>query len=165
MYLYKPKHITLRLHRSSALQGEEWRCIAGYAFQIFGKSKNTLEVLARRRAGQLEFSLDVTVEGRTLRGKWGEVPGEEHPRNYMIRMPKKDKHVKLQISYDWREREYNADYEYANGKTPGKINVKDGSVWYGEIGHIEVQFFHYWPIARRLFIPLPYRRMVEENWY
>ena len=153
MYLYRPTHIELKIKDTSRLQGEHWRMIAGYSFQLFGNSRNAIEVIARRKDGLLQFSLDSTVEGKTRRGKWGEQPGKEAPQNYMIQMPADAGCIKLHLAYNWKEREYDADYMYQDGKMPEQI------------GHIHVQFFHWWPVARRLFIPLEYARMIEESWY
>ena len=166
MYLYRPTHINLLIFDTDSLQGEEWQCIGGYTFQVYKKDRNTIEVMARRKNGKLQFTLDSTVDGIKRRGKWGEKPGEESPLNYMIEMKKGDQYISLKLSYNWKEREYDADFYHENGKVPAKLIVsRSGYQEFEELGHIHVQFSHWWPIARRLWIPLPHRKMIKEDWF
>ena len=100
MYYYRPHNIELHIYDTDIVKSKSWVRLTGFAFSLFGKSKNQIEVMVRRGYnGLLQLTLDTTVGGLKRRGI-GEIPGQENERNFMCEVPP-GKSCTLYIHYDW----------------------------------------------------------------
>ena len=148
MYLLRPHIITLRIRDTNQIKTTEWTFVYGYAFQVIGKARNAIKLMARSKGGVLQFTLDTVMDGLKRRGI-GEKPGEESPFNFMAEV-KWGKNIKLALTFNWKESRYEAQFY---GEDGSKI----------EHGYIDVKMGVTIPGARRLFVPCRYRGMANEK--
>lgn len=131
-----PRQVLFEIRDDGHIQHTDWHQIGGMAFQLIGRGRDAVILMARRRKGNLQLTCDVVTGRRRRRGKWAELIDKHNPKNYMIEVPA-GQVATMALNIDWENQKYDIRFYEPDGGSP-------------QAGRMQSKFWHKMPLGRQL---------------